>query len=207
MTAPTATSTAITRPFNSRNPPPLSNHPSRATFTSYPPLTHGHPTTPSLTPADMASQGDTGSTAGPARHARLTSLPFAARSAHPNRAATSAISRPSMALARVISAKTEASLSNCDRRGIAYPIRGPRPAVVRRHFGGRGGLGELARPEHDHPCLEGRSITTLRNGPRQDGVPSPCVAGITGAGRSWTAWTISVLSIPRRYTDVIARSA
>jgi hypothetical protein len=26
--------------------------------------------------------------------------------------------------------------------------------------------------------------------------------GITGAGRSWTACTISVLSIPRRYTDV-----
>ena len=29
--------------------------------------------------------------------------------------------------------------------------------------------------------------------------------GIIGAGRSWTAWTISVLSMPRRYTDVIAR--
>jgi len=31
--------------------------------------------------------------------------------------------------------------------------------------------------------------------------------GIIGAGRSWTACTISVLSMPRRYTDVIARSA
>ena len=28
-----------------------------------------------------------------------------------------------------------------------------------------------------------------------------------GAGRSWTAWMISVLSIPRRYADVIPRSA
>jgi hypothetical protein len=36
---------------------------------------------------------------------------------------------------------------------------------------------------------------------------SPLWAGIIGAGRSWTVWMISVLSIPRRYTDVIARSA
>ena len=32
-------------------------------------------------------------------------------------------------------------------------------------------------------------------------------AEIIGSGRSWTAWMISVLSIPRRYRDVIARSA
>ena len=32
-------------------------------------------------------------------------------------------------------------------------------------------------------------------------------AGIIGAGRSWTAAMISVLSIPRKYRDVIARSA
>ena len=32
-------------------------------------------------------------------------------------------------------------------------------------------------------------------------------AGIIGAGRSWTAWMISVLSIPRRYAEVIPRSA
>ena len=38
-------------------------------------------------------------------------------------------------------------------------------------------------------------------------VQSPWVAAIMGAGRSCTAWTISVLSIPRRYTEVIARSA
>jgi len=35
----------------------------------------------------------------------------------------------------------------------------------------------------------------------------PLTAGITGAGRSWTACTISVLSIPRKYTDVTPRSA
>jgi hypothetical protein len=57
---------------------------------------------------------------------------------------------------------------------------------------------------------------TLRPGSRwrpssaalSDGLTySPWVAGIIGAGRSWTACTISVLSIPRKYTDVIARSA
>jgi hypothetical protein len=36
---------------------------------------------------------------------------------------------------------------------------------------------------------------------------SRCPAGIIGAGRSWTAWMTSVLSIPRRYAEVIARSA
>jgi transposase InsO family protein len=41
----------------------------------------------------------------------------------------------------------------------------------------------------------------------QDVTFNPLLAGIIGAGRSWTAWTISVLSIPRRYTEVIARSA
>jgi hypothetical protein len=33
------------------------------------------------------------------------------------------------------------------------------------------------------------------------------VAGIVGVGRSWTAWMISLLSIPRRYAEVIPRSA
>ena len=41
----------------------------------------------------------------------------------------------------------------------------------------------------------------------QDVTFNPLLAGIIGAGRSWTAGTISVLSIPRRYTEVIARSA
>jgi len=41
----------------------------------------------------------------------------------------------------------------------------------------------------------------------QEGTFSPFVAGIIGAGRSWTAWTISVLSVLRRYTEVIVRSA
>ena len=36
---------------------------------------------------------------------------------------------------------------------------------------------------------------------------SPLAAGIVGAGRSWTACTISVLSMPRKYTDVTPRSA
>ena len=36
---------------------------------------------------------------------------------------------------------------------------------------------------------------------------SPLTAGIIGAGRSWTACTISVLSMPRKYTDVTPRSA
>ena len=36
---------------------------------------------------------------------------------------------------------------------------------------------------------------------------SPLAAGIIGAGRSWTACTISVLSMPRKYTDVTPRSA
>jgi hypothetical protein len=35
----------------------------------------------------------------------------------------------------------------------------------------------------------------------------PLVAGIIGAGRSWTVWMISVLSIPRRYALVVPRSA
>ena len=32
---------------------------------------------------------------------------------------------------------------------------------------------------------------------------SLALAGIMGVGRSWTAWMISVLSIPRRYAEVI----
>jgi hypothetical protein len=56
------------------------------------------------------------------------------------------------------------------------------------------------------PVLVGRCLrTTHQEDAKQD--YRPWVAGIIGAGRSWTAWTISVLSIPRRYTEVIARSA
>jgi hypothetical protein len=54
----------------------------------------------------------------------------------------------------------------------------------------------VGRATHDPPA-----------GVRYVEIFSPFVAGIIGAGRSWTAWTISVLSIPRRYTEVIARSA
>jgi hypothetical protein len=38
-------------------------------------------------------------------------------------------------------------------------------------------------------------------------IRSPALAGMTGARRSWTVSMISRLSIPRKYTDVTAKSA
>jgi hypothetical protein len=51
-----------------------------------------------------------------------------------------------------------------------------------------------AGPRHRHRVAEKRTRT-------QPGSVGP--AGIIGAGRSCTAWMISVLSIPRRYAEVI----
>jgi hypothetical protein len=65
--------------------------------------------------------------------------------------------------------------------------------------------------------LGSRPADAGAGGPRPDGTAlaglaqrgsrSPLTAGIIGAGRSWTACTISVLSMPRKYTDVTPRSA
>ena len=61
-----------------------------------------------------------------------------------------------------------------------------------------------SRP-HDCVCerlaVRGELVRCRRRG------AIPRSAGIIGAGRSWTAAMISVLSIPRRYREVIARSA
>ena len=51
------------------------------------------------------------------------------------------------------------------------------------------------------------ALAPLLAGLAQRVTRSPLAAGIIGAGRSWTACTISVLSMPRKYTDVIPRSA
>ena len=77
------------------------------------------------------------------------------------------------------------------------------------------GDGALLRrgPWRGAQSLRGRAIKAVGRArhdppePPEDEIYRPWVAGIIGAGRSWTAWTISVLSIPRRYAEVIARSA
>ena len=56
--------------------------------------------------------------------------------------------------------------------------------------------------------LDGKERTlNSRNLVIADAVRPVVVAGIMGAGRSWTAWMISVVSIPCRYEEVISRSA
>jgi hypothetical protein len=49
----------------------------------------------------------------------------------------------------------------------------------------------------DRPC-PGAARRAVPGALVQVGSLSPLVAEIIGAGRSWTAWTISVLSIPSR---------
>lgn len=60
--------------------------------------------------------------------------------------------------------------------------------------------------------LRRHNAGSIRSGSRVGALSQRCSAtrgsaGIIGAGRSWTVAMISVLSIPRRYRDVIARSA
>ena len=57
----------------------------------------------------------------------------------------------------------------------------------------RAGVTDVRKP--GRPGLVGRAMMTHQTARE---VYRPWVAGIIGAGRSWTAWTISVLSIPRR---------
>jgi hypothetical protein len=51
--------------------------------------------------------------------------------------------------------------------------------------------------------LGGSRLMAITGGLRL-GCLRPRVAGIIGAGRSWTVWMSSVLSIPRGYAEVIA---
>jgi hypothetical protein len=67
--------------------------------------------------------------------------------------------------------------------------------ALRRHSDPRGSVGDSCRANRACP---GGSLSEddPPGGRKQD--YRPWVAGIIGAGRSWTAWTISVLSIPRK---------
>jgi hypothetical protein len=79
----------------------------------------------------------------------------------------------------------------------------PRPGgelVRRRRWAGYPGRGQAAGRAPSGTAHGGFSLA-------QCATRRPLTAGITGAGRSWTACTISVLSIPRKYTDVTPRSA
>ena len=72
-----------------------------------------------------------------------------------------------------------------------------------RFFGS--GAPRARRPAPAHVAATSNGHTRSARAQRRGAVRGS--AGIIGAGRSWTAAMISVLSIPRKYRDVIARSA